>query len=151
MLYITVDRNTVSKRFKAKVSVASDEDFFAIEARATKIDAPYGKGIGLCLLSDDSVTENGVLTFNNEMNVYSFDVESKELDADGEYRIGVYVKNADGVWNDTCSLFTNSRETVVDSQGKVILVQRDSTGTDTCYESVNSGLTIDFFITEVLS
>lgn len=62
----------------------------------------------------------------------------------------MFVKDSKGVWNDTCTLYSCKDETIVDANGDVILVQRDSTGTDTYYKSANLGLTIDFFIWKVL-
>lgn len=150
MLNITVDKDRISKTLKASVTVTSDENFTAVEARATKNGSAYGRGVGLCLLSDDATTSDGVVTFASALKSYSFDVESAELETDGDYRISVYVMNEDGIWNDTYQLYTNASEAVIDSNGKYVLAKRNGTGTDTSYTSSYSGEEIDDFITEVL-
>lgn len=151
MLTVSVDRDRISNIFKASVTVSSDESFTAIEARATKTGEAYGRGVGLCLLSDDDSASDGVVTLSTAVKSYSFDVESSELSSDGEYRISVYVKNESGVWNDTCQLYTSSSDAVVDSNGAYVLVKRNGTGTDASYTSAYSGEDIDNFITEVLT
>ena len=150
MQTISIDRRKISSLFKATVNVQSDEEFCACEARATKTGQPYGKGIGYDLLSDDISASGGIVTFGNPVSSFVFDIESPELEADGDYRISVYVMNADGVWNDCCQLYTSSAETVRDSQGAYVLVKRDGNGSDSSYTSAYSGNDINKFVTEVL-
>lgn len=151
MLTISIDRNRISNHFKANVSVSSDEPVTAYEARATKTGQPYGKGIGYDLLSDDANASNGIVNLSSPANSISFDIESSELPTDGDYLIGIYVRNESGVWNDCCQLQTSASETVVDSNNDYILVKRIGNGTDALYKSVYSGNDINNFVTEVLS
>lgn len=151
MLTISIDRNRISNHFKATVSVVSDMPVTAYEARATKIGQPYGRGLGYDLLSDDVTLSNGVVTLASAVSSFSFDIESAELSADGEYRIGIYVKNESGVWNDCCQLHTSASEAVIDSNNDYVLIKRTGNGTDNLYKSAYSGNDINNFITEVLS
>ncbi|MBO5935663.1 MAG: hypothetical protein J6Q94_09285 [Clostridia bacterium] len=150
MLTISIDRRKISTLFKATVTVQSDEAVYACEARATKTGQPYGKGIGYDLLSDDISVSDGIVTFGNPVSSFAFDIESPELEADGDYRISIYVMNADGVWNDCCQLYTSSADAVRDSQGAYVLVKRDGSGSDSSYTSAYSGNDINKFVTEVL-
>lgn len=151
MLTILIDRNRISNYLKATVSVNSDVPVTAYEARGTKNGESYGRGIGYNLLSDDVSTSNGVVNLSSPANSFSFDIESAELAADGEYRISVYVRNENGVWNDCCQLYTYDSETVRDSNGDYVLVKRTGNGTDDSYKSVFTGNDINNFVTEVLS
>lgn len=151
MLTISIDRNRISHHFKANVIVQSDVPFTAYEARATITNESYGKGNGFDLLSDDSSSFNGVVTLGTPVTSVSFDVESYELEADGDYRISVYVRDESGVWNDCCQLYTSASETVRDSNGAYVLVKRNGSGTDASYKSAYSENDINNFITEVLS
>lgn len=150
MLTVSVDRDRLSAVFKANVTVVSDSEFTAIEARATKVGAAYGRGVGVCLLSDDVTASSGVVSLGSAVKTYSFDVESSELQTDGEYRVSVYVMDASGVWNDTCALYTSSGEAVVGSDGVYILAKRDGSGTDSSYTSAYSGADIDEFVGKVI-
>ena len=150
MITVMIDRNRISRHLKANVTVNSDVQITAYEARATKVGNSYGKGIGYDLLSDDISSVNGVVSMQNPAKSFGFDIESTELSSDGDYRISVYVKDSNDVWNDCCQLYTASSEPVVDSEGKYILVKRAGNGTDTLYKSVFSGKDIDSFIKEVL-
>ncbi len=149
MLTIQTDRNRISNHFKSAVRITSDEEVYAYEARATRQGEPYGRGIGYDLLSDDTDASNGVVTLSTPSTDLTFDIESSELLSDGDYRISIYVMNADGVWNDTCQLYTASGEAVKDSDGKSVLVKRED-GTQMSYTSAYSGKDMDDFITEVL-
>ena len=148
---ITIDRNRISNYFKGTVNVSSDRPFTAIEARATRTGSAFGKGTGLCLLSDDDATATGVVTFSSAVNSYSFDIECSEIITDGDYRISVYIRTEDGKWNDAAVFQTSSSETVVTSDGYRILVKRNSSGTDETYTSAYTGKNINNFISEVLS
>lgn len=150
MIAVTIDRNRISRHLKAVVTVSSDIQITAYEARATKIGTPYGKGIGYDLLSDDSSAFDGVVSAETPVTSFSFDIESAELAADGDYRISIFVRDSEGVWNDCCQLYTSSSEAVIDSAGKYILVKRSGNGTDTSFESEFSGVDMDDFIAEVL-
>ncbi len=149
MLTIQTDRNRISNHFKSTVRITSDEEVYAYEARATRLGEPYGRGIGYDLLSDDTDASNGVVTLASPLTELTFDIESSELLSDGDYRISIYVMNADGVWNDTCQLYTSSGEAVKDSDGRNVLVKRED-GTQMSYTSAYSGKDMDDFITEVL-
>lgn len=151
MITITIDRNRISNHFKANVSVNSDVPVTAYEARATKNGEPYGKGIGYDLLGDDISASNGVVNLSSPVSSFSFDIESAELSADGEYRIVVYVKNASGVWNDCCQFYTSASEEIRDSNNADVLIKRIGNGTDTSYKSAYTGNDINNFVTEVLS
>lgn len=151
MLTISIDRNRISNHFKATVSVKSDEPVYAYEARATRSGQPFGRSIGYDLLSDDASASNRIVTLSTPVSTFSFDIESSELQADGDYRISVYVRNEDGVWSDCCQLYTLSSEAVRDSNGAYVLVKRNGNGTDTSYTSAYSGNDINNFVTEVLS
>lgn len=151
MLTISIDRNRISYSFKATVTVKSDEPVYAYEARATKQGQPYGRSVGYDLLSDDASASNGIVTLSTPVSSFSFDIESDELSSDGDYRISVYVRNEEGVWNDCCQLYSSSSEAVRDSNGAYVLVKRNGSGTDTSYKSAYSGNDINNFITEVLS
>ena len=150
MITVVIDRHRISRHFKSKVSVTSDVPIRAYEARAAVTGQPYGKGIGYDLLGDDLSLTNGVVELAKAVTSFSFDVESAELAADGDYRICVYVRDEDGVWNDCCQLYTSSSETVIDSRGDYVLIKRAGNGTDTSYKSLFSGNDIDNFIAEVL-
>lgn len=149
MLTIQTDRNRISNHFKASVRVISDEAVHSYEARATRQGEPFGRGIGYDLLSDDTTSSNGVVTLTSPLTELTFDIESSELSADGDYRISIYVMNGDGVWNDTCQLYTSSGEEVKDSDGRNVLAKRED-GTQQSYTSAYSGNEINNFITEVL-
>ncbi|MBR3868069.1 MAG: hypothetical protein IKM66_02020 [Clostridia bacterium] len=151
MLTISIDRNRISTHFKATVTVHSDESVYAYEARATKQGQPYGRSVGYDLLSDDASASNGIVTLSTPVSSFSFDIESSELQTDGDYRISVYVRNKDGVWNDCCQLYTSSSEAVRDSNGAYVLAKCDGSGTDSSYKSAYSGNDINNFVTEVLS
>ena len=148
---ITIDRNRISNYFKATVNVVSDIPFTAVEARATPYGATFGKGIGICLLSDDAATSDGVVTFSESVNNFTFDAQADELLSDGEYMISVFVLTEDGKWNDGSGLYTSSGEIVSDSQGKSVFTKRNGSGTDDIYISAYSGDTINSFISEVLT
>ena len=148
---ITIDRNRISNHFKATVTVTSDLPFIAIEARATHYGAAFGKGIGICLLSDDATSSNGVVTLPSAVKSYIFDAESNEIQTDGVYRITIFVKTEDGKWNDGSALYTSSGEKVFDSAGASVFAKRDGSGTDDMYTSAYSGDVINSFISEVLS
>ncbi len=150
MATLTIDRSRISTHFKATVTVTGETPFYAVEARATRVGEPWGKGKGYCLLRDDAVTSNGEVTLNG-VTSFTFDIENTELNADGEYKISVYIKNGDGVWNDTVFLYTSSNEKVKDSIGKYVCVKRNGNGTDESYVSVYSGSEINSFIAEVLN
>lgn len=151
MLTVSVDRNVISKKFKATVSVSSDVSVTAYEVRATKTGELYGRGRGLDLLSDDTSAVNGVVDISPPVRTFTFDIESDELSSDGEYRISVYVMNEDGIWNDCCQLFTSAQQQVVDSTGDYVLVKRLGNGNDDSYFSAYPGDVINNFISEVLS
>lgn len=150
MLTISVDRNRISKNFKAVVSVNSDVPIIAYEARATRSGEAYGRGRGYDLLADDKTSANGVVTISAPVSAFSFDIESTELASDGKYRISIYVMNENGVWNDCCQLYTSSSEEIKDSNGDNVLVKRNGNGTDASYTSAYSGNDINNFVTEVL-
>ena len=150
MITVMIDRNRISRHLKATVTVNSDVQITAYEARATKIGSPYGKGIGYDLLADDISAVNGVVSTESPVNSFEFDIESAELSADGGYRISVYVKDTNDAWNDCCQLYTASGEAVIDSTGKNVLVKRSGNGTDTSYKSAFTGDNFDDFIAEVL-
>lgn len=149
MLTIQTDRNRISNHFKATVRVMSDESVYAYEARATRQGEPFGRGVGYDLLTDDTSSANGVVTLTSPATELIFDIESSELSSDGDYRICIYVMNGDGVWNDTCQLYTSSGEEVKDSDGRNVLVKRED-GTQQSYVSAYSGTDINNFIAEVL-
>lgn len=151
MLTISIDRNRISTKFKATVTVQSDEPVYAYEARATRQGQPYGRGVGYDLLSDDASASNGIVTLSTPVSSFSFDIESTELQTDGDYRISIYVRNKDGIWNDCCQLYTSSAEAVRDSSGAYVLVKRDGSGTDASYTSAYTGNDINNFVSEVLS
>ena len=150
MINVTIDRNRISNRFKATVNVTSDKPFTAVEGRATKKGTAFGKGTGICLLSDDTATANGIVTLPSAVNNYSFDVECSEILTDGEYRISVFVLTEDGKWNDCSVLLTSADETVYAKNSDVILVKRNGSGTDETYKSAFSGDAINEFVSEVL-
>lgn len=147
---ITADRNKVSPYLKAAVTVVSDSLFYAVEARATKQGEPFGRGIGFDLLSDDDTATNGVVTFSQGVNTFSFDIEAAELSSDGEYRISVFVRDASGIWNDCGQLYAKNQQAVIDKNGANILAKRTA-GTAENYISAYSGDVINNFITEVLA
>ena len=138
MKTISFDRRRISSYLKSTVTVSSDEPFCAVEARATKVNSNFGKGIGQDLLSDDASAVNGVVTLPSAVTSYSFDVEYPELLTDGEYRISVYLMNEAGEWDDTSMLLTNDGKTVTDKSGAVIRVRRDGRGKDESYHSAYS-------------
>lgn len=151
MINVTIDRNRISNYFKATAEVLSDVPFIAIQARATKKGSAFGPGTGICLLNDDTVTVNGVVTLPSAVNNYSFDVECSEILTDGEYRISVFVLTEDGKWNDSSVLLTSADETVYDKNSAVVSVKRNGSGTDETYKTAYSGDIINNFISEVLS
>lgn len=151
MINVTIDRNRISEHFKATVTVTSDEAFTKIEARATKKGSSFGKGIGICLLGDDAVSSDGVVTFSSAVNSFVFDAESHEIVTDGEYRISVFVLTEDGKWNDGAAVLTAEGESVYDTDGNRIFAKRNGSGTDEAYQSAYSGDDINNFISEVLA
>ena len=151
MIKVTIDRNRISSRFKATVNISADKLFTCVEGRATKKGSAFGRGTGICLLSDDSATTNGVVTLPSAVDNYSFDVECGEILTDGEYRISVFVMTEDGKWNDCSVLLTSADETLCDKNADVILVKRNGSGTDETYKSAFSGDVINEFISEVLA
>ncbi len=151
MINVAIDRKRISNYFKATVTVTSDKNFTQVEARATKNGSGFGRGIGICLLSDDAETSNGVVTLPSAVKNFAFDAESGEILTDGEYRISIFVLTEDGIWNDGSALLTSSSEQVYDINGASVLVKRDGSGTDETYISAYSGDVINSFISEVLS
>ena len=151
MINVTIDRNRISEHFKATVTVTSDEAFTKVEARATKKGSAFGKGMGICLLGDDAVSSDGVVTLSSAVKSFVFDAESNEILTDGEYRISVFVLTEDGKWNDGAALLTSSGATVFDKNGAVVHVKRNGSGTDEVYQSAYSGDDINNFISEVLA
>lgn len=151
MLTIKVDRNRISPSFKATVNVQSDKPIMAYEARATKSGEAFGRGVGFDLLSDDASASNGVVTLSSSVTSFSFDIESTELSSDGSYRISVFVKDVNGVWNDCSALYTSASQPVRDSSGAYVLAKRSGSGTDTTYKSAYTGNQINNFVSEVLS
>jgi hypothetical protein len=151
VINVAIDRNRISNFFKATVNVTSDVPFSAIEARATKKGSDFGRGIGICLLSDDATTSDGVVNLPSAVKNYTFDAESNELMTDGEYRISIFVLTEDGKWNDGAVLLTSSAQTVCDKNSDIICVKRNGSGTDETYISAYSGDDINNFISEVLS
>lgn len=151
MLTIAVDRNRISPHYKATVNVQSDEPIMAYEARATKSGEAFGRGVGFDLLSDDTSASNGVVTLPSAATSFSFDIESTELAADGAYRVSVFVKDANGVWNDCSALYTSASQPVRDSSGAYVMAKRSGSGTDTTYKSAYTGDQINNFVSEVLS
>ena len=91
-----------------------------------------------------------MLILSAPVNEFSFDVEKTELFSDGEYRISVFLRNTDGVWNDCSALLTSQGENLVDSLGRKMFAKRN-VGTEETYISAYDGTVIDNFITEVLS
>ena len=151
MVSITVDRIRISSNLKATVTITSDTPFIAYEARGYYAGEKYGRGIGYCLLSDDKTTTNGVVTLASAVSSVSFDVESAELDdIEGDYRISVFVMDSNGVWDDTCVLYSSSGEVMLGSDGKKICAKRNGSGTDASYISAYSGAQINNFVNEVL-
>lgn len=148
---VTIDRNRISSHLKATVTVISDTPFSAIEARATKKGSGFGRGVGICLLSDDESASEGVITLPSAVNSYTFDAECSEIMTDGEYRISVFVMNTNDTWSDCSALLTNSSEVIYGKDSKKLLIERDGSGTDEVYISAYSGADIDGFITEVLT
>lgn len=56
--------------------------------------------MGIDVVKDDlSVNELGIHTFSTPKKTWSFDIEYHELIFDAEYRITVYAKSVDGVWD----------------------------------------------------
>ncbi len=151
MINVAIDRNRISNYFKATVTVTSDLSFTAIEVRATNKGSGFGRGVGICLLSDDAASSGGVVTLPTAVNGYTFDAECSEIFADGEYRISVFVLTEDGKWNDGSVLFTSGNDKVYDSNGATVCVKRDGSGTDETYLSAYSGDDINNFVAEVLS
>lgn len=151
MAEVTIDRNRISSLFKATVTITSDTPFTAIEARATKKGSGFGKGTGICLLSDDETASDGVFTLPSAVKSYTFDAECSEIMTDGEYRISVFVMDENGTWSDCSALLTTTSEEIYDKDRAVLFLKRDGSGTDETYISAYSGADIDSFITEVLS
>lgn len=150
MVSISADTLRISSHVKANVTVTSDTPFNAYEARGYYASDRYGRGIGFCLLSDDEAAENGVAELPVAVNTVSFDVEASELqDTEGVFRIAVFVRDENGVWDDTCTLLTASGETVYGSDGCKILAKRDGSGTDESFGSAYSGAQINNFVNEV--
>lgn len=151
MTTVTIDRNRISEFLKATVNVESDIPFIAVEARATKKGSGFGRGIGICLLSDDATASDGVVALPSAVSNFIFDAQCSEFLTDGEYRISVFVQTEDGKWNDGSALLTSSGEKVYDKNGVCVLVKKNGTGTDETYKSTYSGDVINNFISEVLS
>lgn len=152
---IVIDRYKISSHFKANVNIISDFDFVAFEVRATKIGEPYMRSCGYDLISDDKseayYIDNSIAYTYEPVRNISFDIEAGELSGDGEYRISVYLKTADGIWSDACCVYTNNSQLLVDCNGAYIYVQRNLTGTDESFVSLFSGEEIEKFICEVLN
>lgn len=151
MLTISIDRNKISSHFKASVSVVSDTAIDAYEARATLFGAPYGRGVGYDLISDDAAAADGAAPLSPAAASFSFDVEAAELPSDGKYRISVYVRDTNGIWNDCDYLVTKTADAVRDSSGAYVQVKRTSASINTFYQSAYTGDEINNFITEALS
>ncbi len=99
-LTLTPSLTKIGTSGTSSVSVSSNIDVIAFEARATLDGQPYGRGIGINIISDDLTVEgSGVHTFAAPTNSWSFDVAYSEINADGTYRISVYAQNADNVWS----------------------------------------------------
>ena len=150
MITIKTDRKKISRYLKTTVTVSSDMKITAYEARATKNSMPYGMGIGYNLLGDDVSLTDGIVIPAMPVTSFSFDVEFSELGSDGDYRISIFVRNEDGIWNYCCLLYTSDSEKITDANGAYILAKRNGQGTDELYTSVFSGKDINDFVTEVL-
>lgn len=97
---LSPDKEKINGNGTVTVSVSTDIPASAFEARATLLNASYGRGIGINLISDDlAVDAAGVHTFSTPVTSWSFDVAYSEIAADGTYRISVYARNANGVWS----------------------------------------------------
>ena len=83
----------------SSVSVSSNINAVAFEARATLEGQSYGRGIGIDIVQDDVSVAAGVHTFVSPTKSWSFDIAYSEIGTDGLYRISVYAQNEDGVWS----------------------------------------------------
>ena len=150
MVTVTTDRTGISPHLKATVTVSSDSPFYAVEARATAVNEAFGRGLGYDLLWDDASSTNGVVSFTDGISSFTFDIEAVEIyDGDGTYRISVFVKDENGVWNDCGQLYTKDSEAVFDKDNNAVLAKRVGSISES-YTSTYSGTEIDSFITEVL-
>ena len=100
VITVSPDKEKINGSGLVAVSVTTDIPASAFEARATLLNASYGRGIGINLISDDlDVDAAGVHTFSTPTSSWSFDVAYSEIANDGAYRISVYARNANGVWS----------------------------------------------------
>ena len=97
---VTPDYAKINGSGLSTVSVSTNINAKAFEARATLDGQPYGRGIGTNVISDDvMVDSSGVHIFSAPTTSWSFDVAYTEINTDGEYRISVYAMNEDNVWS----------------------------------------------------
>lgn len=107
---ITVTQNvtTISTVVGKDVCTATyqvNENYVEMEARATKNGAPYGRGIGILVISKKADSGGFFPANTND----TFGVYPRFLgNGDGQYRISVYVKNVDGIWSDAIAFTWDS-------------------------------------------
>ena len=87
------------------VTFSADGAYTSFECRATKSGEAWGVGVGELIASFSQTPANTERTFE----VY----DDFLLHGDGEYRIGLYVQDADGVWNDTVGFIPSGTDTAM--------------------------------------
>ncbi len=144
---LTLNTNRVSSKIITTVKAENDEQFYAVTVKASKIGMPYGMMFGISLVKSNTA---GFISLDSPVKEYIIPIDSSCFTDDGEWRICVFLRNKAGVWNDTCRLFANNSECLIDSNGAIICCQRDYSGTDEAYKSCYSSEEINAFAAEIL-
>lgn len=114
------------------VTFSADIAYTAFECRATKIDEEYSVGKGKLVASFSATPANVVRSFD----VY----DDYLVHGDGEYRISLYAKGADGSWNDNYNFIPAGSTGLLTSDGKKFLVMREVMATNNVDVRVNTYL-----------
>lgn len=99
-----------------RVTFSADAAYTAFECRATKSGAAWGVGVGQLVASFSSTPANTERTFE----IY----DDYLVSGDGEYRISLYVKAADGSWNDTIPFIPSGSSGLVTADGLAFLCRK---------------------------
>lgn len=98
------------------VRFSTDAAYTAFECRATKAGEAWGVGVGQLVASFSATPANTDRTFE----IY----DDYLVNGDGEYRIGLYVRAADGSWNDTIPFIPSGSSGLITADGLTFLCRK---------------------------
>lgn len=98
------------------VTFNSDIPYTQFEARATRVSAAWGRGVGTLVGAFSSTPANTERIFE----IYDTDL----VNGDGVYRISLFAQGTDGSWNDNEHFITHDGKFFTTSDGKNFLAMR---------------------------